>query len=146
MLKKKFLSLAAIMVCVLCAGQAHADANDPILGHCLTHEADGKTCSLSEHFSAIVPMFTIDLRSGSLSSGVDAGLGACRGLTFNPTRWWSSGVDACVSFHAGQNEPYRYAFSLLGFFANYGAAGAGVVNTSGAWGFFAYVAPRLPVQ
>ena len=138
--------IAVITVCTLFTSRAHADANDPVLGHCLVHETDGKTCKVSEHFSAIVPMFIIDLRRGNLATGLDAGLGVCRGLTFGPTKWWSSGFDLCASFHAGKDEPYRYAFSFLGFMANYGAAGAGVVNADGDWEFFAYVAPRLPVQ
>lgn len=143
---RRALVILVALACVLQVEKAWADANDPLLGHCLLHEKDGKTCALSEHFSAIVPMFAIDLRHGDLVAGLDAGLGICRGLTFGPTSWWASGLDLCASFRDSHDEPYRYAFSLLGFLADYGAAGAGLVNTGGTWSFFAYFAPRLPVQ
>jgi hypothetical protein len=134
---------AAVLLAFLWPSSAQA--------RCLWLEKDGTTCKLGEHFAAIVPVVALDLKTGQAVAGVEAkALGICHGLTWQPTKWYASGLDVCANFQLGQATPNTYGVSLLAFVADYGSIGVGTIGTQGpdgiVWHGMLYLAPRMPIQ
>jgi hypothetical protein len=129
---------------------ARADANDPATGGCLTSNDDG-TCKASFQLSVALPVAVVDLKTGGFQGGANAlTLGPCYGVTYQPDRWYASGVDLCASASVGTSTPNVYRGALMLHFAKLGSAGIGTQGQQFdgrlVWHALLLFAPRVPVQ
>lgn len=77
----------------------------PTLGHCLATNPDG-TCRAVVQPDVVKPVLDINLKTGKVAGGLDVqALGACYGLTYQPTAWYASGLDLCLNITGSQTAP-----------------------------------------
>ena len=137
----------AILAIVFIALPSRAQAADPQLtdpapeeiwgGGCAIYNADGiphvlaPTCRLSVHFSLGLTMTSFDLVTYKARIGSDAiPVGPCYGITYQPKRWYASGLNFCLNVAASQDSPSTVFPSLIVRLLKWGALGAGPLFTS----------------
>ena len=77
----------------------------PTLGHCITTNPDG-TCRLVVQPDVVKPVLDLNLKTGKVAGGLDIqALGACYGITYQPTAWYASGIDLCFNVTGSQTAP-----------------------------------------
>lgn len=106
-------------------------------GGCIVSNHDGllhvraPTCRLSVHFSLGLVMTSLDLVTYKAKVGSDAmPVGPCYGITYQPKRWYASGLNVCLSVTAGQDLPSTVFPSVVARFLKWGAFGAGPLFTA----------------
>ena len=113
-------------------------------GGCALYNTDGvphvraPTCRLSVHFSLGLALTSIDLVTYKVRLGSDAmSVGPCYSVTYQPKRWYASGLNLCLSVVGGQDVPSTVFPSVIVRLLRWGAFGTGplfVARTNGESG------------
>lgn len=106
-------------------------------GGCALYNHDGiphvkaPTCRLSVHFSLGLTLTSIDLVTYKARIGSDAiPVGPCYSITYQPKRWYASGLNACLNVAASQDSPSTVFPSFILRLLKWGAFGAGPLFTA----------------
>ena len=106
-------------------------------GGCVLYNRDGvprvraPTCRLSVHFSLGLVLTSIDLVTYKVRLGSDAApVGPCYSITYQPKRWYASGLNLCLSVVGGQDVPSTVFPSVIARLLRWGAFGAGPLFTA----------------
>ena len=129
-------------------------------GGCALYNHDGiahvraPTCRLSVHFSLGLVLTSLDLVTYKARAGSDAvPLGPCYSITYQPKRWYASGLNFCLSVVASQDSPTTVFPSSFVRVLKWGAFGAGPLFTArsnGGSGMFTHwillTGANIPIQ
>lgn len=129
-------------------------------GGCALYNHDGiahvkaPTCRLSVHFSLGLTLTSLDLVTYKAKIGSDAiPVGPCYSITYQPKRWYASGLNACLNVAASQDSPSTVFPSVILRLLKWGAFGAGplyTARTNGGTGMFAHwillTGANVPIQ
>lgn len=145
------LALFIVAVALLgVAGIATASENDPMLGGCISKNTDG-SCKLSAHPAVLSPLTAIDLKDGKVSYGMQAvALGACYGVTYEPSKWYASGASFCLNTYGGQGVNTTVFPSGVLQLVGWGAVGVGGKCVEGSDGMYCHAillfGVNVPIQ
>ena len=109
-----------LILTILCLAASPAMAEDgPRFGGCF---AGGKLCAGP---SAAITVGEYSLGTGKFSGGIMPGIGY--GLTYQPSKWYATGLALYLAFTVGRGQPNQASPTLLLSFASYVRAGVGAI-------------------
>ena len=142
-----FLAAVAVLgwPALVLAQDAAPQAKGGALGICVWSNADGvpatantpakpATCRLVLQPDIIKPLAVVNLATGKLTAGIDSiAVGACFGATYQPGRFYASGLDFCFNATGGATPTILFPSAML-HALTYGSIGLGPLCTAGAAG------------